>query len=296
MKEYRFPLPDHIEKNMWPTITFVLYVYMFFGGHARRDAFIEKMLEIGMTSKNARNLWNNGTRVSKEHMHLHPYISFTHTDYVSIKSHHQWSKVNVTISDEDLSKIKTVTDMKRFIIWLEAGKPRVTEKINKDINSKEFKELFCRSYHSISLNGLAKKFHISWKTAMCVIMKQAMEQFGWEKTNRFVTHSGYIARISNIYNTWKVYRANKKSALFKKEPSDKLMNQKADSTPVYSPSKDGKSSKDDQANRGRKTYAGVSLWKSVWKRNLNIDKKMPWLPWEDYMNFYKYMFSMHEEF
>lgn len=68
MKEYRFPLPDHIEKNMWPTITFVLYVYMFFGGHARRDAFIERMVTVGWSKRNATRLWDDGSRIYKDHI------------------------------------------------------------------------------------------------------------------------------------------------------------------------------------------------------------------------------------
>lgn len=282
MKEYRFPLPDHIEKNMWSTITFVLYVYMFFGGHARRDAFIERMVTVGWSKRNATRLWDDGSRIYKDHIWLHPYISFTHTDYVSIKSHHQWSKINVIINDEDLSKISTVSDMKRFIIWLEAARPKVTETINKDTNTKEFKELFCRTYKSISLNGLAKKFHISWKQAMSVIMKQAMEQFGWDKTSRYVVHQWHMARISNIYNTWKIYRANKRSRLFNKQDN---------STPVIFRSEDGKSSEGHHVKWGCKTYSNVLLNTNVWKRN-SIDAKMPWLPSEQYEICYNNMFRM----
>ena len=291
MNKFTLPLPDKIESYMLDSLILSIYVYVLFAGQCRRDEFIEKMIcDMKWNKKNAMNLWKKGSYISKKDILSHPYISISHKDFISIRSHRTFSKIMVSVPESEFLKIQSSIDMKHFLIWLEAGRPRFMDKINKSIDQRResvgFREYYLRSFKSITLNGLAKKFGISSKYSMCRTMKSVMEKFGGYKTSRFTVYNGKLARLSNIYSNGMNYRANKRSRILK---NNNLNND----TPVLSVC-DRKNVVKPIKSEGVKLYADVVIPVKKWFKDKAVFTNLAWMNANDYKTSYEDLYNFDD--
>lgn len=288
MKEHLFPLPDKINHKFYDSLMLSILAYVFFNGHVRKASFVKELVNKWWSRQNASNLWKKWTFIPKSEEE-NPYIKINHNDYICIRSHKSWSKIDVTIDCETLSKIKSSSDLKHFIMWLEAWRPRFSYKVADKVNSANFIEKYLRTFKSITLAGLANKFNIAGKHSMCQIMKVVMEKFGWTKTARFTVHNQKLARLANVYSTGMKYRLNKRSYIFKNAKNL-----------IRTPGLSVSDKRGNAVSENEKHYEGVKLYDKVrsfgkkWFKSKSLNVNLEWFTNDDYINNYDDLYSFED--